>query len=447
MNALASIRSWLQTQRLNAQIRALTGTGYAPAAPVLSGTYVTPETALGLTAVFCAINVVSRDVAALPRHVYRTLQGGGYEIEAGHHVEPLIGSLDPNDDMGRFRYVQTQMGHVLGRGNGLSEIVRSAGRPVAIELLHPVKTKPKRTAAGKLFYELENHKEILAEDVLHFAGLGFDGVSGYSPVTVCRQSVGAGLAVEQFGAAFFGNSAIPRGLLRFPKVLKEGALKNLRESWNRVHQGAQSAHQVAILEEGGEWVNTQISPEDSQFLQSRQFTVLEVARIFGVPPHKLQDYSSAHLANVEESNLDYLATTILGWVTMLDDEFSRKLLTRAERESGLVVMTDLRAMLRGNTSVRTTYYQAMRNMGAMSANDIRRAESLNPLPDGTGGELYLVQSQYTPLDQVGKAPPPAPRTSNRKRTRRATRRPPHVPRRRHPHLSTTAHETQSNPVA
>lgn len=425
MNPISHVRDWLRTRRLNTQLRALAGSGYVPAGPVLSGTFVTPETAISLTAVFCAINVISRDVACLPRHVYRKLDGGGLAIERGHPVEDLIGGGDPNEDMGRFRYVQTTMGHVLGRGNGYSEIVRSNGRPVGIELLHPVKTLPKRTASGALYYELDNKRKLLAEDVLHFAGLGFDGVTGYSPITVCRQSVGAGIAVEQFGAAFFGNGAVPRGVLRHPKTLSETAINNLRKTWNQVHQGSQSAHQLAILEEGADWTNTQISPEDSQFLQSRQFTVLEVGRMFSAPPHKLGDYSQAHLANVEESNLDYLATTILGWVTMLDDELSRKLLTSDERRR-FCVMTDLRALLRGNTAARTAYYTAMRNMGVMSADDIRRAEDLNPLAAGSGGDLYLVQSQYTPLDQVGKVPPQPPRNSNRKRRRKAATEPAHV---------------------
>lgn len=407
MTLISQVRSWLRTRRLDSESRSLSGSGYVPSSPVLSGAFVTPETAIGLTAVFCAINVISRDVACLPRHVYRKLDGGGLAIERGHPVETLIGSGDPNADMGKFRFLQTSMGHVLGRGNGYSEIVRENGRPVGLELLHPVKTVPKRTASGVLYYELDNKKKLLAEDALHFAGLGFDGVTGYSPITVCRQSVGAGIAVEQFGAAFFGNGAIPRGILKHPKHLTETALNNLRKTWNQVHQGSQSAHQVAILEEGAEWTNTQISPEDSQFLQSRQFTVLEVGRMFSAPPHKLGDYSQAHLANVEESNLDYLSTTIMGWVTMLDDELSRKLLTTLERKR-FTVSTDLTALMRGNTSVRTAYYQTMRNMGAMSANDIRKAESMNPLPKDSGADLYLVQSQYTPLDQVGKTPAVGP---------------------------------------
>lgn len=404
MNPIQQVRSWLEQRRIRAEMRSVAGGGAVPAAPVLSGTFVTPETAIGLTAVYCALNVISGDVACLPRHVYKTLKGGGLEIESDHSAEWLLGAGDPNEDMGNFRYLQTEMGHVLGRGNGYSEIVRENGFPVGLEPLHPVKTLPKRTKAGKLYYLLDNKRELLAEDVLHFAGLGFDGVSGYSAITLCRQSLGVTIATEQHGAAFFGNGAIMGGVLKHPRRLGEAAQSNLRKTINQVHQGTQSAYNLLILEEGMDYQDRGISPEDSQFIEGRQFGVLEVARMFRCPPHKLGDYSQAHLANVEESNLDYLATTILTWVTMLDDEATRKLLTRKERQAGLVVLTDLRALLRGNTATRTAYYQVMRNMGAMSANDIRIAEGANPLPAGRGGDLYVVQGQYVPLEKVGETP-------------------------------------------
>jgi HK97 family phage portal protein len=383
--------------------------GAVPAAPVLSGTFVTADTAIGLTAVYCAMNVISRDVACLPRHVYQTTKEGGHEIEKDHPAEYLVGTGDPNEEMGQFRYLQTEMGHVLGRGNGYSEIVRKGGYPQSLEPLHPVKTKVKRTEKGKLYYELDNKEKLPAEDVLHLAGLGFDGISGYCPITICRQSIGTAMATEQFGAAFFGNGAIPGGVLKHPRRLTEAAQNNLRKTINQVHQGSQSAHHLLIIEEGMEYQDRQISPEDSQYIAGRQFSVLEIARLFSCPPHKLGDYSQAHLNSVEESNLDYLATTILGWVTMLDDEATRKLLTRDERKSGLIILTDLRALLRGNTAVRTTYYQTMRNMGALSADDIRVAEGMNPLPAGSGGDLYLVQAQYQPLAKAGEPKPiPAP---------------------------------------
>ena len=260
MNPIQQVRSWLEQRRIRATMRSFAGGGAVPAAPVLSGTFVTPETAIGLTAVYCALNVISGDVASLPRHVYKTLDGGGLTIERDHPAEWLIGVGDPNEEMGRFRYVQAEMGHVLGRGNGYSEIVRKNGFPTALEPLHPVKTLPKRTKSGRLYYLLDNKETLKPEDVVHLAGMGFDGLSGYSAITLCRQSLGVTIATEQFGAAFFGNGAIPAGVLKHPRRLGEAAMSNLRKTINQVHQGSQSAHNLLILEEGMDYMDRGIIP-------------------------------------------------------------------------------------------------------------------------------------------------------------------------------------------
>lgn len=413
------------TMRVRRAIRELLGSGrstYAPlggavpAAPVLSGAFVTPQTALGLTAVYAAVHVGSRDTAALPLAVYEKLPQGGLSLAAGHPLNEILQvAFDAETDA--FRGRRDSMAHVLGWGNGYLEIERSGrdGQVQALHLLHPAKTLPKRSDKGALYYELDNSRRLAPEDCLHFAALGFDGLRGYSPITLCRQAIGAALAVEQFAAAFFGNSAIAKGVLSHPQKLTEEARNNLRRSVNEIHQGAQNAHQFLLLEEGMGYTQTSIPPEDSQFLQTRQFGVVDVARLFSMPPHKLGDYSQAHLANVEESNLDYLSATVVGWVTMLESQYNWKLLTASDRQR-YVIRHDFSALLRGNTAARAAYYQIMRNTGAFSANDIRRAEGRNPLPPDAGGDTYIVQGQYVPLDQLGKkpeAPPAEPVTASR----------------------------------
>jgi HK97 family phage portal protein len=255
--------------------------------------------------------------------------------------------------------------------------------------------------------------------MLHFAGLGFNGLTGYSPVTVARQSIGLTIGAEQFGASFYGNGAKPGGTLKIPEKLTPQAKSNIRNSINQVHQGSQAAHQLMILEEGVEFTATQIPQDDAQFIATRQFQIIEIARLFSIPPHKIGDYSESHLANVEEANLDYLTTTIAGWVRMLEAQYNWKLLSREERKQ-YVILHDFTALLRGNTAARATYYQTMRNMGCFSADDILRAEGLNPIGPSKGGDKYLVQMQYQPLEKAGEfkpgqvvpeptpEPPPAP---------------------------------------
>jgi HK97 family phage portal protein len=404
LNPIRAIQEWATRRHHHAVLRSITtesSGSYVTAAPILSGALVTPETAIGLAAVYAAINVISRDLASLPRNVYKRRSDGGREIAEDHPAQGLM-RWSPNDDMDAFRWMQCQMGHVLARGNGFSEIVRdSDGYPVSLVPLHPAKTKPKRLENGQLYYELDNSKKLMAENCLHFAGLGFDGLNGYSPLTIARQTIGLSIAAEQYGAAFFGNSAVPKGMLKTPKKLSELAVNNLRRTFGLVHQGSQNAHSMAILEEGMDWVGTSISPEDGQFLQTRQFQVKDIARIYNLPPNKIGDYSESHRANVENANLDYATTTLYGWVVMIEYQLNLKLLSAWDRRKYEIAL-DMTALMRGDTAARTAHYVAMRNMGCMSANDILKNEGRNPLPKDAGGDLYIVQGQYVPLNMVGQ---------------------------------------------
>jgi len=396
------LRSWIAS-RLEARSAAQKlGAGYVPPAPVLSGTYVTPQTALGLIAYYSAINVISRDLASLPLDIYRRLRGGGLEVDVEHPYHDLL-AWETGDDESSLKFTLDSQGHVLGWGNSYAEITRdSSGLATGLHLLHPSKTDPKRTTSGRLYYESEQDSKTkyLPENVLHFAGLGFDGVKGYTPAFVARQGIGLGIAAEQFGASLFGNGLVPKGILKTAKKLGPAAVSNLRSSLGTVHQGSQSAHQLLILEEGLEWQDTSINPDDAQFLATRQFQVLEIARLFGLPPHKVGDYSEAHHTNVEEANLDYLATTLRFWLVLREHELNRKLLTRGDRRR-FVIKYDMAELMRGNSTARIAYYQGMRGMGAMSADDILVAEGRNPIGPAKGGDQYLVQAQYQPLEAAG----------------------------------------------
>jgi HK97 family phage portal protein len=421
LNPLQSIRSWFANRQSQRSLGYGPTGGYIPAAPVLSGTFVTPETSLGVAAVYSAINVISRDIAVLPRGVFRRLPGGGREIETKGELGDLneVIGIEPNGDMDAFRWTQSSMGHVLGRGNAYSEIVRKKGFVQSLQILHPVKTVPKRTyqsdmanggTKGRLYYELDNKKKLAPEDCLHLAGLGFDGIVGYAALTLMRQTVGISIGSEQYAAAFYGNGAKTNGFLKTAKKLSEAAVNNLRKTYNQIHQGSQSAHQIGILEEGMDWVDANVSQEDSQFVETRQFQVKDIARIFSIPPHKIGDYSDFHLASIEEANIDYVSMTLIGWVVMIEMEMNRKLLTREQRQTHQIIL-DTTALLRGNVAAQMLRAQTLRNTGAWSADDIRIDQGFNPLGPKIGGDKYVVQGQYVPLDQVGKIPsstPPKP---------------------------------------
>ena len=192
--------------------------------------------------------------------------------------------------------------------------------------------------------------------------------------------------------------------------LNETATRNLRNSWNAVHQSAGNGNNIAILEEGITFKGTQIDPEKGQLLPVRTFQNLDIARLASVPPHKIGDYSQSHLANVEESNLDYLNTTLLGWIEAFEAEGDLKLLTDAELDAGLYIGHDMSRLVRGNMTARIAYYRGMRELGAINSDEIRARETMNPIGKKAGGKKYLVQGQLAELADAGSAykQPPAP---------------------------------------
>ncbi len=420
MNPLRSLKSWMQNRSglpAGVHARSLTaGMGAFLPPPVMSGVAVTPETALTFSAYFAGINRLSTDVASLPLEVFRSR--GNTRTRRPNDPRNDLVYCEPNEDTTSIRYRTAQMSHVVSWGNSFSEIVRFGnGTPAAFHLLspRPNDTRPARSRSGKLFFETEGGRgpTLPAENVLHVAGLGWDGMLGYSVVAFGRQAIGLGIAAEQYGASWFGNGSIPKGVLKKKTKMTKEAMERLRDQWERIHQGTVNANRVAILEEDLQWEQISIPPEDAQFLSTRQFQVLEIARLLNMPPHKLGDYSHAHLANLEESNLDYLTSTLRPWLEAIEQEYNRKLFTTSERRRGLHVRHDMTALMRGNMAARTARNQAMRNGGALSSDDWRMDEGMNPLPDGQGGKLYVMQGQYVPLstiaDQAEKNEPgPAP---------------------------------------
>lgn len=362
----------------------------------LAGVDVTPETAMSFTPVRAAVNCLSTQVAALKFQTYRRLPGGG-KVTAPEHPTSALISIEPNPEISAYRFRQALMAHVLQYGNGYAEIIRDgAGRPMALSLLDPRTTKPRRQADGSLYYDLGKGRYLLPENVIHVAGLGFDGLMGYSPIDQCREAIGLGIALERFGAAYFGNGAKGGMIIKHPSKVGEEALKNLKKSINEIHQGPHNAHKLIVLEEGMDWSQTSTPPNEAQFLESRNFLVVEIARVFGLPPHKLQDYSRATFSNIEESNIDFYISSIMTWAMTIEAEFTRKLFYGADR--GIYfVEHDMNSLLRGNSTARGDFYTKMFDRGFFTVNDVLGFENRNPI--GPEGDLRFVPLNMAPLDQ------------------------------------------------
>lgn len=368
-----------------------------------SGVEITPEGALALTACYAAINVIATDLACLPIKMYKRRRSGGRDRILDDPRSDLLG-MSPDGETTAMAWRQAKMAHVLTRGGGFSEIVfDGAGRPASIHLMDPCTTLARRRPSDGSVYYRHSRGALPSYRVLHFRGLGFDGLSGYSPIALAREAVALGLAAEAFGAAFFGNGSTPLGVIEHPGVLGEVGQKNLRDSWERVHRGATKAHRPAILEEGAKWSPLAIPPDQAQFIATRAFQVIEVARIYRLPPHKLGDYSQSHLANIEASNLDYFMTTLMPWCESIEQELNWKLLTRAERAEGYYLEHDMRAFLRGDMKTRAEYHAKMVAIGLENPDEARDVENMNPIAPPAAerpGSNHFLPTNLATLDRM-----------------------------------------------
>ncbi|KKK64309.1 hypothetical protein LCGC14_2985510, partial [marine sediment metagenome] len=265
--------------------------------PTASGVSVSEESSLENTAVWNAITLLSQTLAEVPLKLFERLSPRG-KREARDNTLFNILHIAPNPEMTSFNWRETQMAALLSWGNAYSEIQfdRQTGRIIALWPIPPNRVKVKRIA-GQLFYDILLPTGVTvtlpAFRMLHFPGFSLDGIVGLSPIALHRNAIALGLATEEYGSRFFGNGAVPGGVLMHKETLSTNAQERLRKAWSETQAGLSNAQRVAILEEGMEYKQIGIPPEDAQFLATRQFQVVEIARIYNVPPSMIQDLSRA----------------------------------------------------------------------------------------------------------------------------------------------------------
>jgi HK97 family phage portal protein len=377
-----------------------------------AGVQVSEETALYYSPFFASVNVVANDVAALPLPLYRK-DGRGKTRAQNHPLYALLHDA-PNPLMSSLAFRRTLQGHAMTWGTGFAYTQSNgAGDVTALWPLHPGKVWPEKVARGRGQFDLWwryidpdlGIETLLRPDqVMTVAGLGGDGITGYSIVQLARNAIGLGLAAEVYGAKFFGNSAHPSGVLR----KKEGKLSTeartrLKADWENMHRGLDAAQRVAILEEGLEWQTIGVPPADAQFLETRKLQVSELARWHRVPPHKIGDLEKATYSNIESQQLDYVSSTLMSWLVTWEQSIKLTLLTPSERAAGYFAEHITAALLRGDTKSRFEAYGIGRQWGWLSANDIREKENENPVADG---DLYLIPMNMVPASQA-TAPAPS----------------------------------------
>lgn len=379
----------------------------------VSGVPVNADTALTFAAFWCGVRVIAETLGTLPCLLYRRTPDGGRERAEDDPRYDMIRD-EPHPLMSAINFAEAMTACMVVRGNCYAKIVRSQGGAVKrLELQLPDNVNPPvLTGNDEVTYKINDPlEEVPGKDMLHIAGLGGDGINGWSVIKYGQQSIGAGIAGDQYAAGQMGNGATPNGVLEFPTRLDDKARGMFRKAWNEEHQGSKNAGNIAILHGGMKYTPISMTNEDAQLLQSRQYSVRDVARWLRLPPHMLADLADSSVrANIEQQAMEFIQYSMAPWLIRWQQGLNRKLLTKEERAEGMYFEFLLDALLRGDVPSRFAAYATSRQWGWMSVNDIRRRENMNLIK---GGDVYLQPSNMIPADSdMAKGdkpdPPPAP---------------------------------------
>ena len=354
-----------------------------------SGEKVTPETSLSLPAVWSAVALMSQTLGALPMGMFSNVTGQREQII--HPVGTLLKNK-PHDLLTAYQWKQLMMAHVTLWGNGYSLIKRGTDtRPNQLIPYHPTSVTI-RFRKNKYWYVFRPDKiartdktvVVDSTNVLHFKGLGFDGVKGQSVIASMRDNLGLGISAQKIGAKFYKDGMKLDGAIEVPHAMKDDGIKNLRNSFEKTYNS--EGKRLLILDGGMKYHQIGIPPDDSQFIETRKFSVTDIARMFRVPPPLLYDLERATFNNISELILSFVKFSVTPWVVNFEQELSDKLLMESEKEN-ISIKYNLEGLLRGDVKQRAEFYKTLVMNGIMNRNEARAKENMNPYD---GGEIFLV---------------------------------------------------------
>lgn len=368
--------------------------------PGYAGKSVTSQTALQIIAVWRCVSLIAGKIAKAPFMPYQRIDEGKKRFPE-HYLWPILHSM-ANPYLTAYRYKRMMQAWALLWGNAYAEIeISGRGQVVGLWPWRPDRVRITGSTLADLtyYYRMNDGSEVSRPSafIFHLRGLETDGIKGLSPILAARQTLGLAMAAEEYGARFFGTGGKPGGLLEHPGKLGPVAKQNLRETFNDLHGGLRGAHRMAILEEGMKYTAVGVEPEAMQFLQTRQFEVIDIARLFGVPPHKVAELSRATFSNIEQQSMEFLDDCLADWKCNWESESTHALLSEREAQSVELVM---KMEARGDKLSRYTAYNIGRQGGWLSANMILDEEDMNRVE---GGDVLL-----QPLNMVPVADDPQP---------------------------------------
>jgi len=362
-----------------------------------SGLVLNDERAMALSAVWSCVRLISETVGSLPVGVYERTPDGREQTDK-HFLYRLFKEA-PNDLMDPLAFREAMTLQLVLWGNAYAKIERDGkGVPISLMPLRADRMTPTKEAGTVTYhYQKSAGEHIFAkENIFHIKGMSVDGIVGMSPLGYSRHIMGVTASADMYASKSFSTGGVPRGVLTVDRILTA----DQREALRRIYEGinVRESSGTWVLEGGTQWVPTQIPPDDMQMLQSRQFQLAEVARIFRVPSFMINDAekSTTWGSGIEQQNIGFLQYTIRPYLTRWESTVSHSLLSRTDRRNYFIAH-NVEGLLRADSAGRSAFYSQAAQNGWLTRNEIR---SLENLPPHEGGDELTVQVNLTPVNDL-----------------------------------------------
>ena len=368
-----------------------------------SGVRVNTRSALSCSPVWQAVDVIAGDISRTPFRVYR--EDGRTRVPATEH--PVYRLL--NRSVGRMTsdlWLSRIIGHALLYGNGYSRVIWRGATVVEL-VWYPRDSVEPQFENGVHYYLVQNDPDIHgkggfdrvpANDMIHLVGLTLDEYGGLSIIDYARNTIGRQLSGEGWADDFFSNYGMPAGWFQHPEEMSEPAQERFLGRVQARHSGYGNRWKTGILEEGMTWANAGVNPKDALLIEALGWGVLDVARFFNLPPHKLGDSSRVSYNSLEQEERAYRSSSLGKWFCRLQYAVNDACFLPSEQLSGYYSEFDQDRFTRPDTAARYQAYAIGVTNGILSPNECRAMEGLNPRD---GGDEYL-----TPLTHASNTEPP-----------------------------------------
>jgi len=362
--------------------------------------------ALGLAAAWACYRLLTGTMSSLPLVVYhKTAQGR--EVAYDHPLYSILHDR-PNYDQTALNFWQFMSGALELHGNAYSELDRaSTGRIISLKVpLAPDQVRPRRTRLGAIEYVVNDGRERIVPQsaMLHIRGFGGSALGGLSTLAYGRQTFGQARAQDTAATSTFRNGIRPIGAFETDADMTLDQRGLFQEKLSEDHRGAINTGNPLVLSNGLKFKALSINPDDAQMLESRAFSVEEICRFFGVPPHMIghTEKSTSWGTGLEQQTIGFVQFTLRERLKNIESTLESQLLSPADRAAGMRIEFNIEGLLRGDSKTRAEFYKAAlgdtQRPGWMVRNEVRRLENLSPIDGWDDPTPMIAQPSGKPSD-------------------------------------------------